>query len=217
MRRYADAMLRMDAAHAAVLEAAKAGVCRAQLLVTEHTPVVTMGNRELTQDLQAGAESLARLGIDYAKTDRGGSVTVHEPGQLVVYPIVPLRGFGLGVRAFVHLLEEAMIRACAACDVVAARDPINPGVWVGAKKIGAIGIRVDRGVTRHGLALNVENSLATFAHVIPCGIHGRGITSLASECAETRTPAMAKVTGTLVGALQMLLSEAALGAATPMP
>ncbi len=148
------------------------------LLVLQHPPTVTMGQRELQGDLRQSPEALQRLGIAYHKIDRGGSVTVHEPGQTVIYPIVRLDHHRLTVKSFVWALEQAMIDTCADFGVQAARDCINPGVWIGTQKIGAIGIRISRKATKHGLAFNVINSLKTFEHVVPCGLRSRGLISL---------------------------------------
>jgi lipoate-protein ligase B len=179
---YADALEVMKNTHARVLEKACPG--DGEILVVEHPPVVTLGNRPLEHDVLAARVELEKIGIDFFKTERGGSATVHEPGQCVVYPVVKLQGSKLGAKKFVWCLEEAMILFCASKGVVATRDPINAGVWVGNNKIGAIGIRVDRGVTMHGLALNICNTLSTFQFVTPCGLQGRGVTSLQIE-AET--------------------------------
>lgn len=174
--RYADALAEMERVHAEVVREAPPG--GGVVLHVEHPPVVTMGNRYLPGDMVLPEEALPARGIDFHKIDRGGSVTVHEPGQAVVYPIVKLHTVKLGARAFVSCLEEAMIGLCAAHGVAAARDPINPGVWVGQDKIGAIGIRILEGVAKHGLAFNVTNDLSTFSAIVPCGLRGRGVTSL---------------------------------------
>jgi lipoate-protein ligase B len=177
--RYADALHLMEEVHARIKETAAPG--EGELLVVEHPPVVTMGNRFLPEDMILAQADLLARGIDFHKIDRGGSVTVHEPGQAVVYPLVKLDRLRLGAKAFVHALEEAMILLCAEFGVVASRDPMNPGVWVGQNKIGAIGIRINGSVTKHGLAFNVVNDLSTFASIVPCGLRGRGVTTLARE------------------------------------
>ncbi len=178
--KYEQALEIMGAVHTEVLaDAEKAGV----LLLVQHPPVVTMGNRFLASDLILNHEELAAQGVDFVKTDRGGSVTVHEPGQLVVYPIVRLNNQKLSVKKFVWILEQAMVDICQYFGVTAARDTVNPGVWVGNNKIGAIGLRVENHVTRHGLAFNISNSLDTFGFVVPCGLRGKGVTSLWKELA----------------------------------
>ncbi len=156
------------------------------ILTVEHPSVVTMGNRDTSTDLLQSAESLAKLEIAFAKIDRGGSVTVHEPGQIVVYPILRLDTSKLTVKRFVWLLEEAMIQFCQAFNVTAVRDEQYPGVWVGQNKIGALGIRIKNFVSKHGLAFNHCNSLAAFRVITPCGIRDRGVTTLEREVSQQR-------------------------------
>jgi lipoate-protein ligase B len=126
-------------------------------------------------------ETLARHGIPIVQVERGGNITYHGPGQLVVYPIVHLPGMRIGVVDLVDRLEEVMIRTCRDFGVAAGRNELNRGVWVGMRKIGAIGLAVRRGVSFHGLALNVDPDLAPFGFVQPCGLHGVGVTSIAKE------------------------------------
>jgi lipoate-protein ligase B len=124
---------------------------------------------------------LARAGIEVHATRRGGDVTYHGPGQLVGYPILRLAAIGRGVRAYVHDLEEALIRALDRLGVSAGRAEGMTGVWVGGRKIAAIGVAVSRGVTSHGFALNVTPDLSHFGLIVPCGLAGMGVTSLC-EC-----------------------------------
>jgi lipoyl(octanoyl) transferase len=154
---------------------------RELIFLVQHLPVVTVGNRNLVNDVLQKKEELQSLGVEYFELERGGSATVHEPGQLVMYPLLRCSPGGLSVKKLVWSLEEAMIRVCAHYGVVAARDAINPGIWVGQNKVGAIGLRIKNRVSFHGCALNVSNSLATFAHIIPCGLLGRGVTSIQRE------------------------------------
>ncbi|MBX9704176.1 MAG: lipoyl(octanoyl) transferase LipB [Silvanigrellaceae bacterium] len=149
-----------------------------RIFVVEHPPTVTMGNRELPGDLLLPPEELKFKGVAFHKVDRGGSLTVHEPGQIVIYPIVYLDSRTVSVRTFVHVLEQAMIDLCQEYGIQAQRDALNPGVWVGKNKIGALGIRVTNKVTKHGLAFNVSNTLQTFSHIVPCGLRDRGVTTL---------------------------------------
>lgn len=175
---YTQALALMEQLHAEVVENKNhAGV----VLVLQHPPTVTMGNRELVQDMITPFEQLKFRGVDYHKIDRGGSVTVHEPGQTVIYPIFHLNNHSHTVRSYVCALEQAMINTCEKYGVTARRDSINPGVWVGTNKIGAVGIRVSNKVTKHGLAFNVTNTLETFQNIVPCGLRGRGVTSLQKE------------------------------------
>lgn len=180
---FAQALEIMESLHAAVAaDPQHPGV----ILVVQHPPTVTMGKRERTQDMLVPPDQLKFKGIAYHQIDRGGSVTVHEPGQVVIYPIIPLEKYGLTVRSYVCALEQSMIDTCAHFHVKANRDPINPGVWVKQNKIGAVGIRVLNRVTKHGIAFNVNNSLETFQTIVPCGLHGRGVTNLYQEILANR-------------------------------
>jgi lipoate-protein ligase B len=151
------------------------------VLLLEHPPVFTLGRRGGRESLLVPEETLARHGIPIVQVERGGNITYHGPGQLVVYPIVHLPGMRLGVVDMVDRLEEVMIRTCRDFGVEAGRNALNRGVWVGRRKIGAIGLAVRRGVSFHGLALNVSPDLAPFGFVQPCGLQGVGVTSIAAE------------------------------------
>jgi lipoyl(octanoyl) transferase len=150
-------------------------------LLLEHPPVFTLGKRGGRENLLVSEDVLAKSGIPIVQIERGGNITFHGPGQLVVYPIVHLPGFGLGVVDMVDRLEELMIRTCAAWGVAAERNALNRGAWVGLKKIGSIGIAVRRGVSFHGLALNVNLDLKPFCWIQPCGLEGVGMTSIQAE------------------------------------
>ena len=151
------------------------------LLFLEHPPVFTLGRRGGRENLLVSEAWLDRSGIAVVQIERGGNITYHGPGQLVVYPIVHLPGAGLGVVDLVDRLEEVMIRTCAGWGVPAGRNPLNRGAWVGMKKIGSIGIAVRRGVSFHGLALNVNLDLKPFGWIQPCGLEGVGVTSIQAE------------------------------------
>jgi lipoic acid synthetase len=151
------------------------------LLLLEHPPVFTLGKRGGRENLLVPEELLAQSGIPIVQIERGGNITFHGPGQLVLYPIVHLPSLGLGVVDMVDRLEELMIRTCAAWEVAAGRNALNRGAWVGLKKIGSIGIAVRRGVSFHGLALNVNLDLKPFCWIQPCGLEGIGITSIQAE------------------------------------
>ena len=153
------------------------------ILMLEHPPVFTLGKRGGRESLLLPEERLRRLGIAVVQVERGGNITYHGPGQLVLYPILHLPGLGIGVVDLVGRLEEVMIRTCAGRGVQAERNPLNRGVWVGLKKIGAIGIAVRRGVSFHGMALNVDPDLTPFSWIQPCGLRGVGVTSIAAEAA----------------------------------
>ena len=184
---YGECLKLMDKLHSEVV----CGQGRPVFLVVQHNPVVTMGNRKLSQDLRFELPDTARKyeaespqpfgAFEYFEIDRGGSATAHEPGQLVVYPILPIALFSEGVRGLVGFLEEAVISTCAHFGVLASRDALHPGVWCGTSKIAAVGLRVKQHITRHGLAFNVSNSMETFRAIVPCGIAQRSVTSLQQE------------------------------------
>ncbi len=147
----------------------------------EHPPVFTLGMRGGSEYITAPAEKFERAAIPVVPTDRGGTITYHGPGQIVMYPIVALREAGLRVVEFVSLLEELMIRASYRLGVTAGRDSRNRGVWVGEAKLGSIGLSVKRGVTCHGLAFNVRPDLEPFSFIDPCGLNGVKMTSVSAE------------------------------------
>ena len=152
-----------------------------RLLLVEHFPVYTVGRGGDEANLLATPERLRELGASLIRVDRGGDITFHGPGQLVAYPIVELRD-RLDLRRYVRVLEAAVIDTAAVFGVTAGRVDGLTGVWVdGERKLAAIGVRVRRGVTTHGLALNENTELAWFDEMIPCGLRGKGTTSLARE------------------------------------
>lgn len=153
----------------------------AHILFLQHFPVITLGKNADPKFLLHSLKKIENEGVEIVHTDRGGQVTGHEPGQLVVYPILPLLKFQLGAKKYVCQLEEVVIRTLADFNISAKRDAINPGVWVGLEKICAIGIRIDKRISRHGLALNVDNSLDIYKWMVPCGISNRGITSIKQQ------------------------------------
>ena len=148
------------------------------VLFLEHHAVYTMGRR-------GGREHLLRsefaLGAEVIDADRGGDITFHGPGQLVVYPILRLRERGIGIARYVRLLEQAMIETAAAFGVRAERRRGQPGCWTEGRKLGSVGVRLSHGVSTHGLALNVCTELDWFDAITPCGIAGAQITSLSQE------------------------------------
>lgn len=153
-------------------------------LLTEHNPVYTLGKSGKAQNLLVGRERLEALGAQFFHIDRGGDITFHGPGQLVVYPVLDLEKIGIGLRDYIAALEEAVIRTAARYGVAAGRIAGASGVWIGGgspRKICAIGVRASRYVTMHGLALNVSTDLGWFDHINPCGFTDRGVTSLERE------------------------------------
>jgi len=175
------------------------------LLLLEHTPVITLGRNAKSQNIVASSETLAKRAVEVQECDRGGDVTFHGPGQLVAYPIFDLRGFPsenphrntLGAVEFVRRLEDALIRTCAEFGIPAKRITGLTGVWTGNQslsspatsgdvlcdeaKIAALGVHISRGVTSHGIALNVNTDLTFFNLIVPCGITSKPVTSMQKE------------------------------------
>ena len=149
-----------------------------QLLLLEHTPVITLGVGASRDNVLASAPTLARRGVEIHEARRGGDVTYHGPGQLVGYPILMLKPDRCDVHRYVRDLEEAIIRAVAEFGVRATRIAGLTGVWVGNDKLAAIGVRLSRWVTSHGFALNVTTDLDDFGLIRACGLTDRGVTSL---------------------------------------
>jgi len=163
-----------------------AGASPDALLLLEHQPVYTMGRRTASAHLGQGETVLRQNGATVETVNRGGSITYHGPGQLIGYPILQLSHYAQGPKAYVRLLEDVLIGTLALWGIEGHRVDKNPGVWVrsdqGDAKIASIGIRIDRGVTLHGFALNVDLDLAPFSHIMPCGLAGCTTTSLAELC-----------------------------------
>ncbi len=164
------------------------------VLVVEHPPVYTLGKSADAGNVLASDAELAALGAEAVAVDRGGDVTFHGPGQVVVYPILDLDRLATpegeplrDLHRYLRQLEEAAIRTCADWDVVARRVAGRTGVWVGPdargdeRKVCAMGVRCSRWVTMHGLAFNVDTELGWFDQIVPCGIDDRGVTTLARE------------------------------------
>lgn len=151
------------------------------VLLLEHPPVFTIGRRGGLNNLTVSANFLEKAGIPVVQVERGGNITFHGPGQLVMYPIIDLQVAKLGVVDYVEKLEEVMIRAAADWGIKADRNPINRGVWVGNNKLGSIGIAIRRGICFHGMAFNVNISLKPFGWINPCGLDNMGITSMERE------------------------------------
>ncbi len=151
------------------------------VLVTEHFPVITLGYRRQKEQLRLSYPELSAHGIPLVESDRGGGATYHGPGQLVVYPIFSSLLRRSGVRQFVTFLEEVMQQLCASYGVSTERRSGFPGIWVGERKIGAVGIAVRRGISLHGFAVNISVDLRPFSYIIPCGLTGVDVTSIAQE------------------------------------
>ncbi|MEI6789342.1 MAG: lipoyl(octanoyl) transferase LipB [bacterium] len=148
------------------------------LLILEHSPVITMGVRTKPENLLLSPEALRHRGIELYETPRGGDVTYHAPGQLILYPIMKLTGTEADAHAFVNKLEEIAILTADAFGVPAFRRKGKTGVWTESGKVAAIGVRFKKWVSSHGMSFNVDVDLAGFSTIIPCGLPGEKVTSL---------------------------------------
>lgn len=171
---YVDAWALQRELHARLV----AGEFPSVLLLLEHDPVITLGRGFHPENLLYPRAEYARRAIEVVETDRGGDVTYHGPGQLVGYPIFDLRERGRDIHRFLRDVEEAIILVLREYGIEGERKPPHTGVWVGDRKVCAIGIKVSKWVSLHGFALNVCNDLSPFETIVPCGISGLGVTSL---------------------------------------
>jgi lipoyl(octanoyl) transferase len=177
---YREALALQQSAARALKDAQLAGgSAMERLLLLEHPPVITLGRNAHDTDVLAGTDRLAALGVTVETTDRGGQVTYHGPGQLVGYPILDLHPDRRDVARYLRDLEDALIRTLATYGIAAGRLDGLTGVWVGDRKIAALGVHLSRWVTTHGFALNVTTDLDHFGLIVPCGITTRGVTSMA--------------------------------------
>lgn len=194
---YAEAL----ALQAETAAAVKAGTSAGAVFILEHAPVITLGANKPVNTVLC-----APPGVAVVQTDRGGGATAHNPGQLVVYPVVALRALGFGVKSFVAWLLE-LGRELLADYGVAAACRSNPlGLWVGERKIASLGIHVSRGVATHGIAINLDNDLRLFETIVPCGLAGVAMTSAAAETVKPvdMAVAMARMAGRVTQALSRL-------------
>jgi lipoyl(octanoyl) transferase len=167
----------------------KEGAIADQLLLLEHPHVITLGRNGRQQNLLAANEVLERAGIAFFPTDRGGDITYHGPGQLVGYPILDLRAWKRDVGAYVRAIEQVIIDTLADFGIAAGRVTKLTGVWVGERKIAAIGVHISRWVTSHGFALNVNTDLHYFQYIVPCGL-SKPVASMAQLGVATGLPAV---------------------------
>ncbi len=170
---YDAAILQMDALHAK----RQAGTVPDTILVLEHPAVITRGRKMQDQPL-LWQDKLESLGVQIRNADRGGELTYHGPGQIVVYFILELKTYAAGIADFVKTLELALIDFLQGQGVVAEIRPDHPGIWVGEKKMASLGLRVAGGITKHGIALNVRNDLSVYQWFSPCGLAGATMTNL---------------------------------------
>jgi lipoyl(octanoyl) transferase len=189
---YRDAWAVQERAHEEILAGAPE-----RIFLVEHPPVITFGRRPgVDKNLTASPELLATMGVEVVQSDRGGDITFHGPGQIVAYPIIRLADHGFSVGKYVHTLEAAAIAALAELGIEAHADPAAVGVWTERDgtpaKICAIGVRIRRGVSLHGLALNVNTDLSYFNLIVPCGLPGRPVASVHQLLGE-RAPDITRV------------------------
>ena len=199
-----------------LVEERRAGRVPDLLLLLQHPAVITLGVKGDggRANIVATDERLAELGIAVQETGRGGDVTYHGPGQIVGYPILDLKPDRCDVHRYVRDLEEVMIRVCADYGVAAGRIKGLTGTWVGAEKIGAIGVRLSRWITSHGFAFNVSTDLDHFKLIVPCGISDRGVTSL--ERATRRPLSVAEVEEAVIRQFQKVFERHLVGVPSPL-
>lgn len=202
---YDEALVVQREQHRRVLSSRDSSLpLEAVILRVEHDPpVITKSKRaSAASNIIATDEQIVAAGVQVRDTDRGGDVTYHGPGQQVLYPIVDLNAFGLRLHPYVRLLEQIVIESCNDHGVCTTRDSRATGVWTSdsngelqptSAKIAAIGIRVSRWVSMHGLALNVAPDLEHFKLIIPCGLTGRAVTSMREQLSKERTPSMSVI------------------------
>ncbi len=154
------------------------------IFFVQHPSVLTLGKNSDLAFLKYAPEYFTDRGIEITRCERGGEVTAHMPGQLVVYPILPVGRLRINVRAYIQALENAVIKTLHLWNITGNRDAEYPGVWVGKRKICAIGVRIKQRTSMHGMALNITNDLGLFDEIVPCGINGRGVTSMAREAGD---------------------------------
>lgn len=202
LMRYRDAWAAQEAAHREVVAGGEE-----RILFVEHPPVITFGRRadDARRNLVASDEVLAALGVEVVESDRGGDITFHGPGQVVAYPIIRLNDHALSVGGYVRALENSVIAALGQFGICANREDGAVGVWVSGKKVCAIGVRVRRGVTLHGLALNLTCDLRYFELIVPCGLKGRAVTSV-QQLRPQDCPSRQRVIEVLTEALHATIS-----------
>ena len=184
------------------------------LVTVEHTPTVTLGRHASATDIVVDEAELAARGIRVLRTDRGGQATYHGPGQAVVYPIVDIARLGLGAQRWVSVLESALVEALAHYGVAGVLVTGRPGVWAGGSKIASVGLRITRGVSYHGVSLNVGLDVSGFACIVPCGKSGERITSLAAEC--ENAPSVHQASEVLLAAIAERLRTEATAKGIPL-
>lgn len=194
--------------------AVAAGEAPEAVALVEHAPTYTLGRAADASHLLLDAAAYAARGAEVVPVDRGGDVTWHGPGQLTGYPILHLGRRGRDIHGYVRSLEACLVEVAATYGIAAHRAEGRPGIWVGDAKLAAIGVKVARWVTFHGFALNVAPDLGWFDLMVPCGLHGFGVTSVAALTGHA--PPMGEVAGRLATALAARF-DLGLGTPTPLP
>lgn len=174
--KYSDALQIQRQTHESI-KLSKNGIS-GYLFLLEHFPVITNGRFGSDDNYLLPIDKIEELGVEVHNTDRGGDLTYHGPGQLVAYPIVNLRDFNLGAKAYINSLEQVIINLLADYGIISDRREGYPGVWTGGQKIASIGVSVKNGITMHGSALNVSTDLDSFSLIVPCGISDVVVTSM---------------------------------------
>ncbi len=175
------------------------------LLLTSHPPVFTLGKRNCEEDFLSSFEEIEKEKIKIFQTNRGGKITYHGPGQIVGYFIVDIRSLKLTIPGFVRQIEEIVIQTISTIGLKGERNPVYPGVWIEDRKIAAIGLHFDRGVSMHGFALNLNPNLSHYRHIIPCGIKDKKVTSIYQETGEEVS--MPKIEETLQKETEKIFDE----------
>jgi lipoate-protein ligase B len=162
----------------AMVDRVLSGEVNDTLIFVEHPPIYTLGANFHRENLLLSDADYAERGVEIFATERGGDITYHGPGQLVIYPIFDLRRHGQDLHRWMRDLEETMMKSATAFGLEPRRFPPNTGVWLGNEKLAAIGVKIRRWVSFHGIALNCDNDLTPFEWIVPCGIQSHGVTSL---------------------------------------
>ena len=162
------------------------------ILIVEHLPVITLGARKSANKLLETAQHLKKMNIDVVDIRRGGGVTAHNQGQLVFYPILNIQKLKLGINEYIRELEQIGIELLGQLNVTAERKKGVQGLWTNSRKIASVGVRVSKGITTHGMAMNIKNDLSVFENFVPCGLDGVKITSVKKETSQTHLMAEVK-------------------------
>jgi len=161
------------------------GTGKDTIFITEHQPVITLGARDIANKLTKDINTIKQAGIEVFQTRRGGGTTAHNPGQLVIYPIINLKKYSLGVSDFVHLLENIGIELLGELGINCSTKKGFPGLWIEERKIASIGVQIKKWITCHGIAININNDLSIFDLIVPCGLENVKMTSAQIELGRT--------------------------------